>query len=55
MIQFQATVRIFLQPAESTEAEQEMYLSEYVFYMSVNSSNQEHPENVHIVEEYEYN
>ena len=46
MIQFQATVRIFLQPAESTEAEQEMYLSEYVFYMSVNSSNQEHPENV---------
>jgi len=41
----QATVKINLQPAESTPADEEEPLYEYVFYLAANSSNPEHSEN----------
>lgn len=41
-----ATVRIFLQPTEGTEAEQDAYLGEYTFFLAVNSSNPEMGDNV---------
>jgi hypothetical protein len=39
-------VRIFIQPAESTDADQDMYLGEYMFFLAANSSNPEHGQNV---------